>query len=880
MEQLLSTKIFIPPRIPTHVLRFRLLKSLDQVLHKKIFLLSAPAGFGKTTLVSDWIDQRDVKAAWLSLDNGENDLIQFIKYLVFSLRLLFPEIGEQVIRMTQSSQLPPVETIMTTLINEVLQFQTEFVLVLDDYHVIDDSDVDDALSFLVDNLPANMHLIMTTREDPQLPLARLRARNQLGELRVADLRFNLNESTEFLNEKMQLRIPKSEISMLETRTEGWIAGLQLAAISLQSHDDMSEFIQSFSGSHQFVMDFLVEEVLNYQSEKIQEFLLKTSILDRMNGELIDAIISDQSVSSQQILEYLYQVNLFIIPLDNERNWYRYHHLFLDLLRKRLSERYGKTSEVETSAIDELHRKASRWFEQNGFLIEAFQHAVAANDIDLAEHLLTGKGTPMQYRGVMLPVVQWLSTLAAETLNARPLLLVTYASTLTVMGKPIENIESILQIAENKLRESRENQTTRDAIGQIAAIRSMLAIPQNQIDEVIKEANQALKYLNPENLSARTNVSWVLGYVNQFQGKLRNAEKAYRQAFTVSQNSRNIVMSIATKIGLGQISECLAQLNQAGNHYKEVLEIAGSPPLPYACEAYIGLARIAYEHNNLDEVEPLALQSIKLAQQLPNVSTPITGYLVLSWLNLAKGDLDGVAEAIREAELFADQNNFDQRVPEIVTHKIRYFLRKGDHAQAELLAQKYNLPISLARTKIEIGDFEEALLIIKAHRMQVEKTEQKHELLETLIIEGVSEFGLGNLMDAKSTLNKVLNIAKPGKYVRLFLDEGQKMHTFLKGVQVESDLQSYQSKLIRVFEKEFYEKKTIGHKPEDQLIELLSAREREILQLIGQGCSNLDISNKLYIALDTVKGHNRNIFGKLNVKNRTEAVAKARELGVI
>lgn len=881
MEQLLSTKIFIPPAIPNYVHRSRLLRSLDLTFHKKLFLLSAPAGFGKTTLVRDWIDRGDFQAAWLSLDTGDDDLFQFLRYLVFSLRTIFPEFGERVIQMIQYPQNPSGEFIMTTLINEIFEMKHVFVLVLDDYHVIEDPEIDEALVFLLDNLPGNMHLIMTTREDPQLPLARLRARNQLGELRVGDLRFSQSEVAEFLNESMHLQISTEDISALDARTEGWIAGLQLAAISMQAHTDRSDFIQSFSGSHHFVMDFLVEEVLNFQSEEIQEFLLKTAILDRMSGALCDAILSGSGMNGQEILEYLYQVNLFIIPLDYERRWYRYHHLFLDLLRQRLVEKYGKENENGLPLISNLHRRASQWFQENGFFIEAFQHAVDADDISLAEQLLEGNGTPLQYRGVMLPVANWLSSLPEETMNSRPLLWLTYASTLTMMGRPLENIEAVLQNAEIRLGELEENEVMRDAIGQIASIRAMIAIPKYEMDTVIKEAKRAINYLHPDNLSVRTNVTWILGYILQVQGNLEEAEKSFHQALAVSQASKNIVMSVASTIGLGQISECRNKLTQAQGYFEEVIKLAGKPPLPYACEAYVGLARIAYEHNDLDAVEPNAQQSLLLARHIPNVNSPISSYLSLASLHFAKGELEKADEVISNAEGFAKQNNFPQRMPEIAKFRIHLLLKLGDISPANSLAEAYNLPISLAQVKIKQGKFQEALTILQSHRKNMAAKGEMRAILEAQVIESLCYFYLEEIEQAASILKQALRKAKAGGFVRLFLDKGESMYKLLSATPVESQLRTYRAKILSAFEKEVPSgEKTVGSITGGELIEPLSAREIEILQLISQGLTNQEISKKLFLALNTVKGYNRNVFGKLSVKNRTEAVLRARELGIL
>jgi LuxR family maltose regulon positive regulatory protein len=369
---ILATKLYIPPPRPNIVLRPRLIERLNEGLSsgRKLTLMSAPAGCGKTTLVSEWVASCDQKVAWLSLDEGDNDPAGFLAYLVAALQTVAPKIGAGVLRTLQSPQPPPIESILTALLNEIAASPDNFVLVLDDYHVIDSNPVDEALTFLLEHLPPHMHLVIATREDPHLPLARLRSRGQLTELRAADMRFTPSETADFLNQVMGLNLSAEDIAALETRTEGWIAGLQLAAISMQGHSDTTSFIQSFTGSHHFVLDYLVEEVLHQQPESIHTFLLRTSILDRMCGPLCDAVLGPSSTSGQETLEYLEHTNLFIVPLDNERRWYRYHHLFGELLRKRLGQ---SLVPGETAG---LHIQASEWYEQNGFPSDAIHHAFA------------------------------------------------------------------------------------------------------------------------------------------------------------------------------------------------------------------------------------------------------------------------------------------------------------------------------------------------------------------------------------------------------------------------------------------------------------------------------------------------------------------------
>src|SRR6266487_162227 len=409
---ILATKLYLPRLRPNVVSRPRLIERLNEGLHRNLILISAPAGFGKTTLVSEWLAGGARPTAWLSLDDQDNDLTRFLTYLVAALQTIAATLGEGVLGVLQSPQPPPTEAILTALLNDITTIRDHFVLVLDDYHVLDAKAVDHALTYLVEHLPPHMHLVIATREDPQLPLARLRAGDQLTEVRVTDLRFTHSEAAGFLNQVMGLNLSAQDIAALETRTEGWIAGLQLAAISMQGHKDTISFIKSFTGSHHFVLDYLVEEVLQQQPESVQNFLLRTSIFDRMSGPLCDAVLLDATTSGQETLEYLERANLFIVPLDNERRWYRYHQLFADLLRQRLHQSTASSPGDERDGVAELHRRASQWYEDNGLEIEAFHHAVAANDVERAERLIEGKGMPLQFRGAMISVLNWLESLPA------------------------------------------------------------------------------------------------------------------------------------------------------------------------------------------------------------------------------------------------------------------------------------------------------------------------------------------------------------------------------------------------------------------------------------------------------------------------------------
>ena len=402
---LLQTKLYVPRLRPSLVPRPHLIEKLNDGMHRKLTLISAPAGFGKTTLVSEWITGGERPFAWLSLDKGEADPQRFLAYLVAALRTILPELGESVLTLLQSPQPPPTESILTVLLNEIVVAPDNFILILDDYHSVDSQPIDQALTFLLDNLPPQMHLVITSREDPNLPLARLRVRGQLTELRITDLRFTHDEAAVFLKQVTGLDLSEEDIAALEARTEGWIAGLQLAAMSMQGQKDATSFIQSFTGSHRFVLDYLVEEVMDQQPESVRHFLLQTSILDRLCGPLCDVVLGEyEEGKGSHMLEQLERANMFLIPLDNERRWYRYHHLFAELLRQRLQQN------IEADDIADLHIRASQWYEANGHGLEAFHHAAAANDVERAARLIEGDGLPLYYQGEATPVRHWLESL--------------------------------------------------------------------------------------------------------------------------------------------------------------------------------------------------------------------------------------------------------------------------------------------------------------------------------------------------------------------------------------------------------------------------------------------------------------------------------------
>ncbi|MBK8900770.1 MAG: LuxR family transcriptional regulator [Anaerolineaceae bacterium] len=892
-KPILATKLYIPPPPPKIVSRPRLIEHLNQSLHRKLTLVSAPAGFGKTTLVSEWVAQCERPIAWLSLDKEDNDPSRFLLYFITALQTVEPAVGQGMLAALQSPQPPPVESILPTLLNEITIIPRDFVLILDDYHVIDAQLIDRVLTFLLKNRPPQIHLLMATREDPNLPLARLRARDQLTELRAADLRFTLAEAAGFLNEAMALNLAAADVAALEARTEGWIAGLQLAALAVrghlalggttsgQHHQDTASFIKSFTGSHRFVLDYLVEEVLQQQPAKVQTFLLHTAILDRMCGSLCDAVLRDPSLAGQATLEYLERANLFIVPLDHERRWYRYHHLFADLLRQRLYQQALLSGED----VAEYHIRASEWYEENGLAMEAFQHAAAANDVARAERLADGKGIPLHFSGGITPILNWLASLSTAVLNARPSLWWKHAALLLVNGQTVGVAEK-LQAAETALaailQGTEPDDKTRNLIGQIASAKATLALTRYDVANMLAESRRALEYLQPVSLFTRATANWTLGYAYTLQGNRAAARQSFMEAISLSQASGAIFTAILAMIGLGQIQEADNQLYQAAETYRHVLQLAGEHPQQIINEAHLGLARIFYEWNDLDGAEQHARQSLHLARQYESfIDRFINAELFLARLKLARGDVADAAVLLAQVDSSAREQNFVHRMPEITAVQVLALLRQGKLAAAAHLAQAYELPLSQARVSLAQGDPATALAVLAAFRQQVEARGWEAERLQAMILEARVYQVLAEADKAVLLLSNALTLAEPGSFIRTFVDEGVPMAQLLSAAAARGITSNYVEKLLAAFEAEVQKGNDRSDLPSAQpLIEPLSQRELEVLRLIAQGLSNHEIGERLVLALSTVKGHNQNIFGKLQVQRRTEAVARARELGLV
>ncbi|MFZ0547936.1 MAG: LuxR C-terminal-related transcriptional regulator [Candidatus Promineifilaceae bacterium] len=884
INTLLQTKLYIPPTRANIVPRTQLLQKLNDGLHGKLTLASAPAGFGKTTLITDWLSQLDCPVGWVSLDEDESDPQQFFRYMAVAIQS-FPDSQHSLTNQLQSSQPASAKSLAASMVNDLASVSTHCLLVLDDYHEIESTEIDLAFAFVLDHMPPNLHLVITSRTDPGFPLSRLRARNQLTELRAQDLRFTKAEAAQFLQQNMNLTLSSDQIVALETRTEGWVAGLQMAALSMQNRDDVDDFVTSFTGSHRFIMDYLVEEVLNQQSIEVQNFLLKTSVLTRLCAELCDQLLQSPP-TSQQFLEQLETNNIFLIPLDNERRWFRYHHLFADLLQQRLRQSATLSKEDAEKRVAELHNRASEWYEDNGLELDAFHHAAAANNIERTERLIEGAGVPLHYRGSAHPVLHWLESLPTTTLDARPSLWVTYASALFFTGQHTA-VEQKLQAAEAclarsaTLREAEADDNSQDLVGRIASLRATLAVIQHDPETIITQSRQALQHLHPDNLLFRSAAAFTLGVAYNFRGDRPAASQSFTEVLALAESFEHSIYTIAAAISLGQLQEADNKLLLASKTYERVLEVAGDPPQLITVEAFLGLARISYQWNDLDIASRYGKQCTRLLHQQDSIDTFASYSVFLAQLMLAREDVPGAVEALDEAEAFARRHNFLFRLPDVAAAQVLTLLRQGNLTAAARLAEKHYLPLFQARVLLAQGNTPGALALLEPLRQQIEAKGWHDERLRIMILQALVLQAHGEKDEAVQLLGDALALAEPGGFIRLFVDEGLPMAQLLSEAVARGIMPNYCGKLLAVFEAEGQKiEPEPGPSPAQSLIDPLTDRELEILTLIAAGLKNKEIAEQLVISLNTVLYHIKNIYSKLGVNKRTLAIAKAKELNLL
>ena len=904
---ILATKLYIPPPRPSVVPRPRLIHRLNAglAMGSKLTLISASAGFGKTTLVSEWLAHCVRPVAWLSLDEGDNDLSRFISYLVAALQTIKAGIGERSLAALQSPQPPPTETILIACLNEIAAISDNFILTLDDYHVIDSKPVGNTLNFLIEHQPPQMHLVIATREDPPLHLSRLRARGQLTELRAADLRFTPAEAAEFLNQMMGLNLSVENIAALATHTEGWITGLQLAALSMQSREDITGFIQAFTGSHRFVLDYLVEEVLQHQPEPIRSFLLQTAILDRFCVPLGNVVTGRED--GKEILAILERSNLFLVPLDDQRQWYRYHHLFADVLRAHLME-------VQPDRVSTLHQRASKWHELNGLPADAIRHALAARDFEHAAGLIELAWSAMDLSFQSSTWLGWVKTLPDVLIHVRPVLSVGYAWAL-LDGGELEASESRLQDAERLLDTltdkpwSEQNQKMvvvdkgqfRSLPASIATARAYRFLALGNVASAVKYAQQALE-LTPKDDQARyIQATSLLGIAQYSSGDLEAAEHSLADFHMNLRQTNETVTLIGITFLLADIRVALGRLHAAESIYQQSLLLVtgqgGLVPLGTA-DLYRGLAELYLERGDLETAAQHLLTSQKLGEQ-----TAVTDWshrLCVSQARLkeAQGDLDGAFALLNEAERVTIRTPLPDVSP-IAALKAQVWLKQGKLAEALGWARDQGLLvddvigytrefeyITLARIRIaagkssrEAGSLDEAARLLGRLLQAAENGGRLGSVIQILLLQALTFQAQDNLPHALAPLERALAMAEPEGYMRIFVDEGEAMRLLLEKQSRHQDhpLSGYVDKLLAAFTQQVAAPTSASSQQKSDMIEPLSERELEVLKLLRSDLSGPEIAQQLIVSLNTLRTHTKNIFNKLGVNSRQTAVRRAEEL---
>jgi LuxR family maltose regulon positive regulatory protein len=933
---ILATKLYIPPTRPGIVPRPRLIEQLNDGLAtgRKLTLISASAGFGKTTLVSEWVARCDRPVAWLSLDEGDNDPARFLTYLIAALQTISANIGAGALAVLQFPQPASTESILTTLLNEISAILHNFILILDDYHVIDSKPVDNILTFLLEHLPPRMHLVIASREDPPLPLARLRARGQLTELRAADLRFTSKEAGAFLNRMMNLNLSVENIAALETRTEGWIAGLQLAALSMQGREDIASFIQAFTGSHRFVLDYLVEEVLQHQSEHIRSFLLQTAILDRFCAPLCNAVTERED--SKEMLDILERSNLFLIPLDDKRQWYRYHHLFADVLQTYLRE-------AQPDRVASLHSRASTWYEQNGLPPDAIGHALAAKDFERAAGLIE-LAWPATEEGSIQPTtwLGWVKTLPKELVHARPVLNVWYAYALLGSGE-LEAAESRLKDAERWLEptdtvkvqlqapsvETSPEQSRRMVVvdkeqfkslpAAIAVGRAYIAQALGNNPDTVRYASRVLELVPEGDHLRHGQASMLLGMTHWASGDLEAANRVFAVYTMKLRTAGNIPDAISTTVVLADIRLALGRLQEAIDTIEQLLQFVMHQvePIPLdTADLHRGLSELYLEQSNLEAAAQHLQRSKELGEK---AELPVWRYrwcIALARLNETQGDLDGALELLNEAESLYIRSPLPDLRP-IAAMKARIWVAQGRLTKAlEWVSEQGLSPVNdigylrefehITLTRILIarykndrmdGSIHAVMRLLDRLLQAAEEGSRMGSVIEILVLQALAHQAQGNIAPALVSLERALTQAEPEGYVRIFVGEGKPMAELLTRIEAQDGtlrVREYILKLLSAFElhKEIY---PTGSTPVEinrssllakqavssqTLIEPLSERELEVLRLLRTELNGPEIARELIVSLSTVRTHTQNIYAKLGVNNRRAAVRRAEELDLL
>jgi LuxR family maltose regulon positive regulatory protein len=906
---LLASKLYLPPHRPDLVQRPHILESLDAGLSGKLTLVSAPAGFGKTTLVSEWVRDLAHPTAWLSLDKNDNDLSRFLIYLIAALQRIDSQIGGQVQAVLEESSSPHFEILLTRLISEMERLPEKSIIVLDDYHLIDSKSVHDAIYFLIEYLPPAIHLVISGRTDPPLPISKLRVQGEVNEVRTSQLRFTKEEVAAFLNDVMGFDLPSDGIAALEARTEGWIASLKLAAISMQGRQDWPEFIAKFSGSHRYVIDYLMDEVMARQPKEVQTFLRRTSILERLCAPLCEYVAGGSK--EMDIIDFLDRSNLFLIPLDERREWYRYHHLFADFLSQRLRE-------SERDRIPELHRRASYWFENEGLVDEAVQHALAGGDLDSATRLVDWIAADLVVRRESYKLVKFVEQLPSGLCQGYPMLCIWHAWALLSMGQ--------LEMVEPALKLIGANQKKAPGVpnpGYVTAVRAVLANQEGDLLRSINLSEQALEEMStasPDRITLTFRglaVIW-LGLNHRLLGNFGEANQLFLEAVELNQKAGNFYAALLSLELLAELAVIRGQLHQALDLYRSGLKLAqdwidaGATPrgsLIAAAGPQLGLGTVLYQLNDLDGAAAQIQRSADLFG-LGDIWGKKDAYTMLAYLRQAQGEFEASTEFLSKVIAIKDtiivRRSSTTELPSLT--KLAILLSRTGPEMAHLLTdagrrvEKRGLN---ANDEVDFSspagyprefDYSELGYLLIAQDRAAEALPLLTRLLEAaitmerqgdeiryLVMIALAQHALGNTQTALDSLGWALTLAEPQGYVRLFVDEGLPMAELLRFAISQNIAPDYASKLLAAFPENVLSAVPINKELSANaqiLVEPLSEREIDVLRLMAGGYKYQEIAERLVVSINTVRHHNRNIFGKLNVNSRIQAIDRARELHLL
>ncbi len=885
LHQLLMTKLAVPAAQPWLVSRSRLLARLAEV-RSRFTLLCAPAGFGKSALLSDWLHTSQQGSAastitWLMVDAADNDPLRFWTYLGTALQRLASHVGATLLQGLQAPH-PPLEALLTTLLNELLTVREPVTLVLEDYHVIQAPTIHQSLSFLLEHLPPHVHLVIATRSDPPLPLARLRAQGELCEIRAEDLRFTLEEASTFFRQR-GLSLSREEVAFLTERTEGWIAGLQLAALSLEHQEDVHQFVLAFRGSQAFIIDYLAEEVLSRQSPSIQEFLLHTSILTRLNGSLVSAVTRRED--GKALLEQVRQANLFLLPLDQERRWYRYHQLFADVLRARLEE-------THPDLVPTLYQHTVAWYTQQGLVEEAIGYALAGKLFEEAADLIEQRIQTMGSYREMVSVWHWVKALPDQVAYRRPRLCMMAAWSLLLSGQG-ERIPPYLEAVLAAVEVSTDASFKREMLGHVMALQAVQARYRGEYTEAIALSLRALDSLAEGYVFTRSVLYMNLGAVYLLSGAIKEASQTFDQALQMAHVNHTPSLVLTIRCNQAKLLAAQGQLRPAAETYRQVLEASTESRgrgLPEEASAYVGLGEIHREWNALSPALEAVTRGLELASLIGETSTLSAGYMTLARVKYAQGETDQAFEMLEIAE---QRVHHPLYTAQLVACRVRLWVAQREVRRALAWGQTCGLTpedqpsyqreweyLTLVRLLLAQHRADETITLLRRLLNMAENGKRTGSMIEILLLQALAHQALGQTQQALFQLTQALHLAQAHGYARLFLDEGPALCTLLHQAAARQFVPEYACALLAQFP-DTEAPSSVGERTELPLhLAPLSPREREVLRSVSAGCSNQETATHLAITAGAVKKHLSNIYRKLGVSSRTQALACARELDLL